>query len=513
MKYRNPVLPGFHPDPSICRAGKDYYLAVSSFEYFPGVPVYHSRNLVNWEPEGYAFTRREQLDLTGCAPSAGIYAPTLRFYRGKFYLITTNVSAKGHILIHADHAEGPWSDPVTVEQNGIDPSLLFDGDRVYFCCNNLGAGGRQGIFLSEIDLQTGRTLTEPKCISFGTGGRYVEGPHLYHIGAYYYLMVSEGGTEYGHMVTVFRAGNPYGPYEACPHNPVLTHRDAGGNPVQATGHADLVEAADGKWWMVCLGIRPQKGCLLHHLGRETFLMPVMWDQDGWPHVNHDRLLTEEMDEELPLLPEMQSADFHETFSEKLCPEWRTLRVPLDQKYRRIRENRLHLSADGVKLSESTGTPSFLSVPQPCFSLQCFVEMEITKEDFSAGLTAFYGADYHYDIFLMKRNGETLVSFRKRLHDMECTVKETIVPSGCGTVRLMIDADEREYRFYAAAIDHHADEKTAGAARLLGTGLTAGLSTEGTHYMSFTGVMLGIFCEEGEGIFSDFHICEKRGKSE
>jgi xylan 1,4-beta-xylosidase len=505
LQYHNPVLPGFHPDPSICRRGSDYYLAVSSFEYFPGVPLFHSTNLINWELEGYALSRPGQLELAGCAPSAGIYAPTLRWNNEKFFMVTTNTSAKGHLLVSAERAEGPWSDPVTIRQDGIDPSILFDGDTVYFCCNNLGAEGRQGIFLSEINVTTGETLTKPVCISYGSGGRYVEGPHLYHIGRYYYLMLSEGGTEYGHMVTIFRAVSPYGPYEACPRNPILTHRDAGGYPIQATGHADLVETEAGKWWLVCLGIRPQPGCLLHHLGRETFLSPVEWDSAGWPHVNRDRMLSESMEGPLPQKPAMQYPDFCDALSGKIRPEWRTLRVPLDEKSEKQTDRGLVLTSNGVALSEECKTPVFLCIPQSGFHIRCEVTVQASGEtDACAGLSMFYGADYHYDIYLQTVSGKGSIHFRKRLCETEEDRGSFLLPEGQTDIRLAVEADEKEYRFYAEP-----GKQAGGRDRvLLGTGLTAGLSTEGTHYMSFTGVMAGIFCEKGSGVFSLFSMRER-----
>lgn len=541
-EYHNPILPGFHPDPSICRVGKDFYLACSSFEYFPGVPVYHSRDLIHWDLQGYCFTAPEALPISGCASSAGIYAPTLRWHDGRFYLVTTNTSGKGHILTSAEKPEGPWTMPVRIDQTGIDPSVLFDGDKVYFCCNNLGDGGRQGIFLSEIDIRTGKTLTVPRCISYGTGGRYVEGPHLYHIGKFYYLLVSEGGTEYGHMIAFLRSEDPYGPYEACPHNPVLTHRDAGGYPIQAVGHGDLAEDTDGNWWMVCLGIRPLPGLLLHTLGRETFLAPVSWDADGWPVVNGGCRLEEEMEGPLPgsacieagsqagavrdirrQMPEDQAAvDFTEDFSGGLRPEWRTLRAPLGVDRLRTQDGRLYLKAAGKKLSDDRSTPAMLCVPQTEFCVQCETTAVLPEASGDCwGLTAFYGADYHYDVYVKNAGGKTFACFRKRLDDMECELVKLPLPAGLKKIRLLIRADQEQYRFYVQpCIGTENPEKTAetgkteaaGAPLLLGSGFAAGLATEGTHYMSFTGVMFGLFADSGEGIFDSFAIRKREERN-
>ena len=287
MKYRNPILPGFHPDPSICRVGEDFYLVTSTFEFFPGVPIYHSKNLVNWELINHCLSTDTQLPLEHARASGGIYAPTLRYHDGTFFMVTTNVSAGGNFIVHTKDIHGTWSEPAWVKQRGIDPSLFWDDDgRCYFVSNGSAGNAGSGIFLCEIDPFTGEMLSDSVCISKGCGGRCAEAPHIYKRGDYYYLMLAEGGTEYGHMETILRAKEIYGAYEPCPRNPILTHRNHPGE-IQATGHADLVEDENGNWWLVCLAIRPIPRAKLHHLGRETFLSPVTWDGDGWPVVAQD----------------------------------------------------------------------------------------------------------------------------------------------------------------------------------------------------------------------------------
>jgi xylan 1,4-beta-xylosidase len=285
MQYNNPVIPGFYPDPSICWVGDDYYLVTSSFEYFPGVPIFHSKDLVNWRQIGHCLTTERQLPLAKAWSSGGIYAPTIRHHDGSFYMITTNVSGVGNFFVRSEQPVGPWSDPIPVAQSGIDPSLFFDDDgRVYFQSARNGDEGN-GIYQCEIDISTGSMLTESRLIWKGTGGAHPEAPHLYKINGYYYLIIAEGGTEYGHMVTIARSSDPYGPYEPCPNNPILSHRSLSSS-IHATGHADLVQAHDGSWWAVFLGIRPVSYPFGHHLGRETFLAPVTWSSDGWPVIGH-----------------------------------------------------------------------------------------------------------------------------------------------------------------------------------------------------------------------------------
>ncbi len=250
MNYQNPVIPGFYPDPSVCRVGEDYYLVTSTFQYFPGVPVFHSRDLVHWRQIGHCLTRASQLPLENASSYGGIYAPTIRYHDGVFYMITTNVNAGKHFIVSTSDPAGEWSEPVWIDQAGIDPSLLFDGDRVYFSWTMRGA-----IYQAELDIGTGKLLTEPRLIWRGTGGRYPEAPHLYKIDGTYYLMVAEGGTENGHMETLARSSSPWGPFEPCPHNPILTHRNRGAHSIQGTGHADVVQAHDGSWWAVFLAFR------------------------------------------------------------------------------------------------------------------------------------------------------------------------------------------------------------------------------------------------------------------
>ncbi|MER6538787.1 glycoside hydrolase family 43 protein [Streptomyces sp. 900105755] len=275
--YGNPVVPGFHPDPSVCRVGTDYYLVCSSFEYFPGVPLFHSRDLVHWRQLGNVLDRPGQLTLPPDTPaSGGVYAPTIRHHDGLFHVITTNVGAGGNFLVTAERPEGPWSDPVWVDVPGIDPDLAWDENGDCWCAV-------AGVAVARIDTRTGKVLEGPLPMWSGTGLRDPEAPHLYRVGEWWYLLVAEGGTALGHGVSVARARSPRGPWEAAPGNPLVSHRGTR-EPVQSTGHADLVQAADGSWWAVLLGTRP-RGWFpeFHVLGRETFLAPVEW-ADGWPRM-------------------------------------------------------------------------------------------------------------------------------------------------------------------------------------------------------------------------------------
>jgi Glycosyl hydrolases family 43/Beta xylosidase C-terminal Concanavalin A-like domain len=286
-----PIIPGFYPDPTICRVGNDYYLAHSSFEYFPGVPLWHSRDLLNWNQIGHVLDRRTQFVRGDGRASTGLYAGTLRHHAGRFWYVTTNVSDydAGQLIVQTDDPDGPWSDPVWVpEAIGIDPDLAWDDGQCFLTWKGMSfTEGEVGILQARLDLATGRLLDAPYPVWQGSGLGAVEGPHLYEVDGTWYLVLAEGGTERGHAVTVARGTSPAGPFEGCPRNPIFSHRSTI-HPTQNTGHADLVRAPDGGWAAVYLGARPRGSVPgFHVLGRETFLAGVDW-VDGWPVFEENR---------------------------------------------------------------------------------------------------------------------------------------------------------------------------------------------------------------------------------
>ena len=509
MKYRNPILSGYHPDPSICRAGDDFYLVNSSFEFYPGVPLYHSKNLVNWELAGYCLNSEKQIRLGNCRPSGGIYAPCIRFHDGWFFMTVTNVSWKGNLIIHTKNPMQGWSDPVWVDQGGIDPTLFFDDDgKVYFASTGMSPDGKQCIEMCQIDPFTGEKLTESRIISYGCGGRYPEGPHIYKIWGKYYLMLAEGGTEYGHMETMLRADCPFGPYTPGQTNPILTHSQDTREEIYCTGHADIVEDSKGNWWMVCLAVRPcgekKNRVLLHNLGRETFLTPLTWSEDHWPKAGHDGLIDLECDADLPGDPQPVDKNFHDDFQSPDFPlEWNYLRDPESENYKRMPEQGyLRLKGTEKTLSDNA-SPTFIGVRQTGFftSTTAFVRPETAVSDCRVGLTAYYCTDYHYEIFLTYKGGKWMVCIGKHIHDL-CTVAACAeldpvydpVKSG---IYLKISSDKEYYRFFFGTEKNNY--------MLLGTGRTEGLSTEGTMYMTFTGVYLGIFAERVEADAREFSM--------
>lgn len=293
MRPANPILRGMHPDPSMCRVGETYYLATSTFEYLPGIPIHSSTDLVNWRLEGHAINSPAQFDFSAVPDSRGIFAPTIRHHDGLFYIACTLMDAgavSGNFYVTAPDAAGPWSAPVMLpEARGIDPSLFFHNGRAWWIgCREVAEQTFEGeteVWMRELDLGRGELVRPETVIWTRTQYRAVwaEAPHLYEHDGWFYLITAEGGTAFEHSVMIARSRELAGPYLPCPRNPVLTHRHLGhGVDVQSVGHADLVEGDDGHWWMVMLATRPIDG---HHiLGRETHLAAVTWE-DGWPVVN------------------------------------------------------------------------------------------------------------------------------------------------------------------------------------------------------------------------------------
>lgn len=285
----HPIVPGFHPDPTVCRVGEEYFLANSSFEYSPGVPIRRSRDLLHWELIGNALEREDQFRAGHSDASKGVYAPTLRHRDGLFHLITTDVSGSGgQLLVTATDAAGPWSSPMILRGlQGIDPDLAWDEQGRCYVTYCSTAPGLRGIAQARVDLGAGELVSEPRVIWTGTGLAFPEAPHLYEVDGWWYLVIAEGGTERGHSATVARARTPEGPFTAAPDGPLLTHRSTS-HPVQNVGHADLVEMVDGGWAAVYLGVRPRGITPMFHVnGRETFLAGIDWI-DGWPVADEDR---------------------------------------------------------------------------------------------------------------------------------------------------------------------------------------------------------------------------------
>jgi alpha-N-arabinofuranosidase len=477
--YKNPVISGFHPDPSICKAGEDYYLVTSSFEYFPGVPLFHSKDLIHWEQIGHCLTRPSQLSLDKCSTSGGIYAPTIRYYKGTFYMITTNIS-RGNFIVNTKDPAGEWSEPVWLQQPGIDPSLFFEDDKCFLTTNP-----NNTIYLSEINPLTGQQLTTSKPIWTGTGGRYPEAPHIYKKDGWYYLMISEGGTEYGHKVTIARSKNIDGPFESNPANPILTHSNVNAqmNSIQGTGHADLIQANDSSWWMVCLAFRPQTG--QHHLlGRETFLTPVKWDKNAWPVVNGNGTIDINMN--VPTLPHkpVKEVLYTKDFNEKtLGFEWNYLRNPSTNNYSLTESpGHLRLKTSPIKLDD-IDSPTFVGRRQEHvnFAVTTSLDLLDAQKGDESGLTVFMNNKSHYDLFLRQEaNGMRKLVLRYQLGELTHTAAEIIVSKGKVNLQVKGDADFYSFAYSTDGSIFHKLNKMD--VRYLSTETAGG----------FTGIYLGLF---------------------
>lgn len=481
MKYSNPVIPGFYPDPSICRVNEDYYLVTSTFDYFPGVPVFHSRDLVHWHQIGHCLTRPGQLPLRNATISAGIYAPTLRYHNGRFYMITTNVLCGGHFFVYTDDPAGEWSDPIHVEGSGFDPDLFFDDDgRVYMSRH---ADDFDGIRMWEIDINTGKLISPEYKIWPGFEDDLCEAPHIYKINGWYYLLLAEGGTHRGHMVTIGRSRAVTGPYESCPYNPILSHRAKVAEPIQATGHADLIQAQDGSWWAVFLGIR-QIDWRYHHLGRETFLAPVQWTEDGWPVIcGRKNAVTLEM--EAPRLPQQSwpvepVRDDFDCGKLALC--WNFKKNPDPQAWS-LTERPGYLVLHGTPQTLSQfDPPIFVGRRQRHFKCQVstLLEFKPVMDGEEAGLTAYMDENHHCEIALRRESGNNIIIVRKRIGDLSSVV--AVEPLLSSSMILGITAEPHRYRFSFSLDSISYRTLAEGATRYLSSEVAGG----------FTGVYFAMY---------------------
>ena len=458
--FHNPILTGFYPDPSICRVEDDYYLVNSTFEYFPGLPIFHSRDLVHWHQIGHVLDRASQLPLQGVRPSGGLYAPTMRFSNGMFYVINTLVDGKtksGNFIVTATDPAGPWSEPHWLEDApGIDPSLFFDDDgRVWYVGNRMAAQsqyeGHTEIWLQELDSKAMRLFGKPQVLWDGALKKalWAEAPHVYIIHGRYYLMIAEGGTAHDHAVTIARSETVIGPYESNTRNPILTHRHLGLDyPIVGTGHADLVDTPSGEWWMVCLAMRPYGG-YYYNLGRETFLAPVRWEE-GWPIVSPGTGRVE-FTYPVPNLPEQTwpTPPARDDFdSSPLAYHWNFLRTPPDEFISLSeRPGYLRLRLRPQKMSEQTN-PSFVGrrLQHTHFRVQTKLEFTPQNENECAGLTLAQNNNFHF-LFIVTKETEQIVRLIKRARGNEEVLAEQ--PIGSGEIYLKVEAHEQAYHFYFA----------------------------------------------------------------
>lgn len=490
MKYFNPIISGFYPDPSIVKVGEDdFYLVTSSFEYFPAIPIFHSKDLLNWDQIGSVLTRDSQVNLRNSRSSGGLYAPTLRYHNDTFYMISTDVSGNGNFYVTATDPKGPWSDPIKIIYGNIDPSLMFDDDgKVYITVQN-GAGYDSHIIQYEIDIHTGEALTSPVVISNGDGGQWTEAPHLYKIRGVYYLLCACGGTGEDHRSIISKSSQPYGPFELLD-QPILTHNQIEDHPIQNIGHADFVEDLNGNWWAVFLGTRPvnQKYTVL---GRETFLAPIIWTEDGWPMIDNNEGIVAGVMETTNLPGE---SNIEERFIDKddfeqdeLDLTWFHLRAKCEKNYSLSdRKGWLSLYGGPDNLSDEKGSPTFICKPQKHIKMEynALLEFDPKNDGEEAGLSVRLNEKAHYEIAIKQINGEKVVIALKTIQGHTEEITRSLIHNK--RLKLNIKSDNLDYHFRFA--EEGEEWKCLGKSQL------AFLSKEenGGFGGVFTGVCLGLY---------------------
>lgn len=464
-EYRNPILAGYYPDPSVTRVGDRFYLVNSTFAHYPGIPVFESTDLVNWHQLGHVIDRPSQLSFEGLGTSKGVFAPAIAHHDGTFYVINTSVDGGGNFYVTAKSAAGPWSDPQWLHEiDGIDPSFFFDADGKAYVVNNGPPEGKplydghRAIWIQEFDVATGK-LVGPRRIVVNGGVDiskkpiWIEGPHLYKRGGWYYLMCAEGGTGPGHSEVIFRSKSPWGPYQPFAGNPILTQRDldpARADPITNSGHADIVEAPDGSWWAVFLASRSYGGTH-YNTGRETFLLPVTW-KDGWPIIlEHGKTIPYVATgpkfmaaaKQAPLTGNFTWRD--EFDRDALDLAWIQIRTPKQQWFDlKTKKGALTIDALPVKLDELTN-PSFLARRQQHTSFEASTALDVPGAGVAAGLAAFQNEKYWF--FLgVRRSGDALEVFLEKDAGHGATVVATTRLAVVPALELRITGNAGDYSF-------------------------------------------------------------------
>lgn len=470
-EYLNPIVAGFYPDPSVCKKGENYYLVNSTFTFFPGVPIFESKDLVNWTQIGNVLDRPSQLDLEGLDVSQGIYAPAISYNKNNdtFYMITTLVGKGGNFYVKSKDPAKGWSDPIWLPAvDGIDPSFLFEDDGKSYIVHNAPVNGtaryegERAIRLVYFDVENDTTFGEPlEIVRTGTHVRenpiWIEGPHLYHVGEWYYLMCAEGGTDENHSEVIFRSKAPEGPWEESPYNPILTQREGleyeRQDKVTSTGHADLIQDKDGNWWAVFLGCRPYEGDM-YNTGRETFLLPVTW-RDGWPIilekdtpvptvVKKDDLRREKADNLTG------NFEYTDNFSgDSLDPKWIVLRNPIPDSYSLIDGGVTVKATEDVITEPGSVSAIFRRQQHTNFSAETELDFNPQTDRELAGMLLFQKENFNFIFGKTKSGGKETLVLMKNDGQQE---KIASVAIKDGPVRLKIVGNGRYYSFYYKMAD-------------------------------------------------------------
>lgn len=465
--FRNPILAGFHSDPSVVAARGKFYMVHSTFTFFPGIPVFESEDLVHWKQIGNVIDRPSQLDFDGLRVSRGVFAPAIEFHDGTFYVVNTAVDSGGNFVATATDPAGPWSDPHWLPGiGGIDPSLFFDDDGKAYILNNDEPGvpvrydGHRAIWLQEIDIAGKRPFGPRKVLIDGgvepeRNPIWIEGPHLYKVDGWYYLSAAEGGTGPQHSQVVLRSRDVWGPYRPQAGNPILTQRDLDPQrplPVTNAGHADLVQGPDGSWWAVFLASR-NYGVDHYNTGRETFLLPVAW-RDGWPeilapgevvpYVVPGPSFMRRPAEQAPMSGNFTWRD--EFDAEQPGFGWMSVRVPKQPWHDlAVRPGWLAIRplAEGL---DTLRNPSFLARRQQHLRFDASLALELPEAGTAAGLAAFQGERYWYFLGVRRTGAGAEVFLEKRAGEAPPVVVASGAIEAAQLLKLKIDGDEGAYSF-------------------------------------------------------------------
>ena len=512
---RNPVLPGFHPDPSILRVEDDYYLATSTFEWYPGVRLHHSRDLVHWRPIGGALDSARLLDMTGNPDSGGIWAPCLSYADGLFHLIYTDVKSYSgfwdtpNYLVTAPAIDGPWSHPVPLHARGFDPSMFHDcgpdGDgRSWLLSNRTdwrpGRPWAGGIIIQEYDRAARRLVGEPIDLYTGTAAGMTEGPHLYKRDGWYYLVTAEGGTEWFHQATVARSRDVLGPYETDPDTPLITSVHRPDLALQKAGHGSLVDTPAGEWFFAHLTGRPLTPRGRCVLGRETAIQQVRWTADGWPRIDGGVPHEEVPGPDLPAHPWPAEPETDDFAGPALGPHWSTLRRPATGDWVSSHARPGHLRIHGGRSPGAYSGESLVArrIQHLRATFEATVEFRPDNLQHMAGITAYYNSRNWYFLRVTRDERGTVADVVSR-DQGRVTMHGPAVPVD-GPVRLRLDLDggllrasygDVEWGPFDAGIlsDEHAREFDGGTARAWG----------------FTGAFFGLWVQDlsGGGLPADF----------
>ena len=527
LSYNNPIIPGSYPDPSICRVGNDYYIVNSSFEYFPGLPIHHSKDLVNWNLIGYGLHRDDQcsgeMNLVDVQTDGGIHAPSIRYHDGLFYIITTNVYSPGpqqptemiNFIITAEQVEGPWSNPHIIEgAPGIDPDIIFDDGKVWYVGTHVpekpNFNGEGEIWLQELDLDDWSLKGERYFLWRGAlyYGTWAEGPHIYKRNGFYYLLIAEGGTSLEHAVMVSVSDNVKGPYVPNARNPILTSRHLSNDYwVNSIGHADLLELADGRWYMVALGIRSEIDTY-SNMGRETHLIPVTWEEEPfeWKYdkiekewselpdgerfeklrrVNYEwpvcSPITGRVERSFPLpftnLPQFNKQTFRDDFDSKnLNLEWNFRRIPQKGTYLINHKDGFLRLFSSKNVIENRKGCSLLGIRQIETDFEFSVKMlyNPTIQGGQAGISLFQ-KDNNYFTFTVEKNKENhvLKLLLKERKKEPVVIHQTFIKSYNGSITFKVNSENNSYNFYYSLDDGNSYKSffETGSDKILSNGYT------------------------------------------